>query len=86
MTHPDNEGWITWAKSPPRPIPALHGPLSLPYARCPSGAEGTIIEEQDNLSRMIWGLEGEDMPSNRPRADSLPSATSHPRLTKCQRL
>ena len=29
-------GWITWAKSPPRPIPALHGPLSLPYARCPS--------------------------------------------------
>ena len=22
--------------SPPRPIPALHGPLSLPYARCPS--------------------------------------------------
>lgn len=29
-------GWVTWAKSPPRPIPALHGPLSLPYARCPS--------------------------------------------------
>lgn len=29
-------GWITWASSPPRPIPALHGPLSLPYARCPS--------------------------------------------------
>lgn len=29
-------GWITWAHSPPRPIPALHGPLSLPYARCPS--------------------------------------------------
>ena len=28
--------WATWAKSPPRPIPALHGPLSLPYARCPS--------------------------------------------------
>lgn len=29
-------GWVTWASSPPRPIPALHGPLSLPYARCPS--------------------------------------------------
>ena len=29
-------GWITWTQSPPRPIPALHGPLSLPYARCPS--------------------------------------------------
>ena len=25
-----------WMSSPPRPIPALHGPLSLPYARCPS--------------------------------------------------
>ncbi|THH21347.1 hypothetical protein EW146_g203 [Bondarzewia mesenterica] len=55
-TQYDDEGWITWAKSPPRPIPALHGPLSLPYARCPSGAEGTIIEEPDNLPRMIWGL------------------------------
>jgi len=30
------EAWIAWASSPPRPIPALHGPLSLPYARCPS--------------------------------------------------
>ncbi|KAI9463579.1 hypothetical protein BJY52DRAFT_1414793 [Lactarius psammicola] len=54
---PTDEGWITWAKSPPRPIPALHGPLSLPYARCPSGAEGTIIEEPDNLPRVIWGLD-----------------------------
>lgn len=53
-------GWITWAKSPPRPIPALHGPLSLPYARCPSGAEGTIIEEPDNLPRVIWGLDAEE--------------------------
>ncbi|KAG2368090.1 hypothetical protein BDR07DRAFT_1605689 [Suillus spraguei] len=52
-------GWMTWASSPPRPIPALHGPLSLPYARCPSGAEGTIIEEPGNVSRMIWGL-GQD--------------------------
>ncbi|KAI0318397.1 hypothetical protein OF83DRAFT_1171137 [Amylostereum chailletii] len=51
-----DNGWIAWTRSPPRPIPALHGPLSLPYARCPSGAEGTIIDEQDNLPRMIWGL------------------------------
>ena len=28
--------WMAWASSPPRPIPALHGPSSLPYARCPS--------------------------------------------------
>ncbi|KAI0305719.1 hypothetical protein B0F90DRAFT_1700407 [Multifurca ochricompacta] len=55
-----DEGWITWARSPPRPIPALHGPLSLPYARCPSGAEGTIIEEPDNLPRVIWGLDSEE--------------------------
>ncbi|KAG6885971.1 hypothetical protein C0993_006898 [Termitomyces sp. T159_Od127] len=56
----DEAGWITWASSPPRPIPALHGPLSLPYAR---GAEGTIIEDAD-LPRMIWGLELEDSQSN----------------------
>ncbi|KAF8894050.1 hypothetical protein BD779DRAFT_1504966 [Infundibulicybe gibba] len=48
----DGDGW---ASSPPRPIPALHGPLSLPYARCPSGAEGTLIE-RDDLPNMIWGL------------------------------
>ncbi|KAI0297100.1 hypothetical protein BC826DRAFT_1184740 [Russula brevipes] len=57
---PGDDGWITWARSPPRPIPALHGPLSLPYARCPSGAEGTIIEEPDNLQRIIWGLDSEE--------------------------
>ncbi|KZT70989.1 hypothetical protein DAEQUDRAFT_810253 [Daedalea quercina L-15889] len=66
---PDSEGWVSWASSPPRPIPALHGPLSLPYARCPSGAEGTIIEEPENLPRMIWGLEGEDIQSSRSRAN-----------------
>ncbi|KAJ7772579.1 hypothetical protein DFH07DRAFT_802397 [Mycena maculata] len=54
-SYEDDDGWISWANSPPKPIPALHGPLSLPYARCPSGAEGTIIEGED-LSRMIWGL------------------------------
>ncbi|KAF8813794.1 hypothetical protein BYT27DRAFT_6356873 [Phlegmacium glaucopus] len=51
----DNDGWVSWANSPPRPIPALHGPSSLPYARCPSGAEGTLVEG-DDLSHKIWGL------------------------------
>ncbi|KAF8210514.1 hypothetical protein K438DRAFT_1809829 [Mycena galopus ATCC 62051] len=60
----DDGGWISWASSPPKPIPALHGPLSLPYARCPSGAEGTIVEGED-LSRMIWGL-GIEETGNQP--------------------
>ncbi|KAF9222583.1 hypothetical protein BS17DRAFT_767780 [Gyrodon lividus] len=67
----EDEDWIAWANSPPRPIPALHGPLSLPYARCPSGAEGTIIEEPDNVSRMIWGLGPDDQPHTQPRAEGL---------------
>ncbi|KAI0266797.1 hypothetical protein BC834DRAFT_1032521 [Gloeopeniophorella convolvens] len=67
---PNDEGWITWARSPPRPIPALHGPLSLPYARCPSGAEGTIIEEPDNLPRMIWGLGSGEQVTNGSDPDS----------------
>ncbi|EAU91772.2 hypothetical protein CC1G_04540 [Coprinopsis cinerea okayama7 len=50
------DNWALWTTSPPKPIPALHGPLSLPYARCPSGAEGTIIEG-DQPSTMIWGLD-----------------------------
>ncbi|RDB25321.1 hypothetical protein Hypma_007709 [Hypsizygus marmoreus] len=62
-----DSGWITWATSPPRPIPALHGPLSLPYARCPSGAEGTIIEDADPPP-MIWGLPLQE--SNRGRHHS----------------
>ncbi|KAI0093252.1 hypothetical protein BDY19DRAFT_922931 [Irpex rosettiformis] len=53
------DDWV-WTGSPPKPIPALHGPSSLPYARCPSGAEGTVIEGQENLPRIIWGLEGEE--------------------------
>ncbi|KAH7913667.1 hypothetical protein BJ138DRAFT_569059 [Hygrophoropsis aurantiaca] len=75
---PDNseeEDWITWASSPPKPIPALHGPLSLPYARCPSGAEGTIIEESDNLSRIIWGLGSGDHSAN--NAPIGPSASNN---------
>ncbi|KAK7005708.1 hypothetical protein R3P38DRAFT_2647311 [Favolaschia claudopus] len=55
QAYENDGGWISWANSPPKPIPALHGPLSLPYARCPSGAEGTIVEGED-LSHMIWGL------------------------------
>ncbi|CDO77325.1 hypothetical protein BN946_scf184775.g15 [Trametes cinnabarina] len=56
---------LAWAESPPRPIPALHGPLSLPYARCPSGAEGTIIEEPESLPRVIWGLDAEASKNSR---------------------
>ncbi|TFK54171.1 hypothetical protein OE88DRAFT_1654700 [Heliocybe sulcata] len=76
----DDEGWITWTSSPPRPIPALHGPLSLPYARCPSGAEGTIIEDQDNVPRVIWGLDAENGRAGHTRSDSTSSA--HPSSRK----
>ncbi|TFY70619.1 hypothetical protein EVG20_g2384 [Dentipellis fragilis] len=80
--HDEDNGWITWARSPPRPIPALHGPLSLPYARCPSsisGAEGTIIEEPENLPRMIWGLETEDQVVSHSGSDpyDLDQRTAH---------
>ncbi|KIK92828.1 hypothetical protein PAXRUDRAFT_146469 [Paxillus rubicundulus Ve08.2h10] len=71
----EDEDWVAWANSPPRPIPALHGPLSLPYARCPSGAEGTIIEEPDNVSRMIWGLGPDDQPHPQPRTDGISAST-----------
>ncbi|KAK0241805.1 hypothetical protein EDD85DRAFT_1020532 [Armillaria nabsnona] len=89
-TFEENEGWLTWASSPPRPIPALHGPLSLPYARCPSGAEGTIVEGED-LSRMIWGL-GIDAPSDsrqhpsggERKAAQLPSALAQLQRPKTQ--
>ncbi|KAI0358437.1 hypothetical protein OH77DRAFT_1181878 [Trametes cingulata] len=72
----DGEDWLTWSESPPRPIPALHGPLSLPYARCPSGAEGTIIEEPESLPRVIWGLDP-DSKGNRPSQDAGPPRTTH---------
>lgn len=42
---------------------------SLSYHLDYSGAEGTVIEEPENLPRIIWGLEGED--SNRPSTDSV---------------
>ncbi|KAG2078921.1 hypothetical protein BDR04DRAFT_1226108 [Suillus decipiens] len=70
-------GWMTWASSPPRPIPALHGPLSLPYARCPSGAEGTIIEEPGNVSRMIWGLGQDESCQYRGDSDHTDDETRH---------
>nr|GAT42651.1 predicted protein [Mycena chlorophos] len=71
----EETGWISWASSPPKPIPALHGPLSLPYARCPSGAEGTIIEGED-LSRMIWGLGLEEsQPGSTANTPDLPQNT-----------
>ncbi|RDX55098.1 hypothetical protein OH76DRAFT_1452815 [Lentinus brumalis] len=72
----DDEEWIVWAQSPPRPIPALHGPLSLPYARCPSGAEGTIIEEPDSIPRVIWGLQSSETTGARHSIKSLTAQTS----------
>ena len=42
-----------------------------------SGAEGTVIEEQDNLPRIIWGLEGDDASSNRPPCDVVATLPTH---------
>lgn len=79
--YPDPNGWISWAKSPPKPIPALHGPSSLPYARCPSGAEGTVIDGED-LSHMIWGLDVSTSFSSSRRITS--QGSFPPRLQKPQ--
>ncbi|KAK0461279.1 uncharacterized protein EV420DRAFT_1746620 [Desarmillaria tabescens] len=89
-TFEENEGWLTWTNSPPRPIPALHGPLSLPYARCPSGAEGTIVEGED-MSRMIWGLGTDAALASDPRPhpsndEERKSAYLPSNLTQSQRL
>ncbi|KAG8213737.1 hypothetical protein J3R82DRAFT_10442 [Butyriboletus roseoflavus] len=79
--------WITWANSPPRPIPALHGPLSLPYARCPSGAEGTIIEEPDNVAQMIWGLGPDDQTHNQFRVEGqVPPRLQKKRMPSAQQV
>ncbi|KAK4686494.1 hypothetical protein P7C73_g3637, partial [Tremellales sp. Uapishka_1] len=40
---------------PARPIPALHGPLSLPYARNPSGVDATVADDTAYLSH-VFGL------------------------------
>lgn len=77
-------GWTTWASSPPRPIPALHGPLSLPYARCPSGAEGTIIEEPGNVSRMIWGLGQDEFCQHRGDSEHTDGETRHKAFPQSQ--
>ncbi|OCF44645.1 hypothetical protein I317_01532 [Kwoniella heveanensis CBS 569] len=38
-----------------RPIPTLHGPLSLPYARNPSGVDATVADETAYMSH-VFGL------------------------------
>ncbi|OCF61291.1 hypothetical protein L486_00938 [Kwoniella mangroviensis CBS 10435] len=43
------------AGTTPRPIPTLHGPLSLPYARNPSGVDATVADESAYLSH-VFGL------------------------------
>ncbi|KDQ21574.1 hypothetical protein BOTBODRAFT_141727 [Botryobasidium botryosum FD-172 SS1] len=76
--------YVTLLLSPPRPIPALHGPPSLPYARCPSGAEGVVISENSDIPRIVWGLnehqsveQGPPMrPPSRPSAHSCTCAAS----------
>ncbi|KAG8767794.1 hypothetical protein FRC12_006045 [Ceratobasidium sp. 428] len=50
-----DEGWIMFDE-PPKPIPALHGPASLPYARCPSGAEGVVLDNLQPADNLVWGL------------------------------
>lgn len=51
--------WTAWANSPPRPIPALHGPSSLPYARCPSSVESPILLPSYRTNTLICrGAEG----------------------------
>ncbi|KAG8903222.1 RAM signaling network component [Tulasnella sp. 403] len=45
-----------------RPIPALHGPPSLPYARCPSGAEGEVFYDQQSVRDLVWNIEAEPGP------------------------
>ncbi|KZT61941.1 hypothetical protein CALCODRAFT_303663 [Calocera cornea HHB12733] len=69
--------------SPPKSIPALHGPLSLPYARCPSGAEGIIIEEPGNMHKVVWGLAHErrnSEPGPVPSGDTTLSAVTQDEL------
>ncbi|KAG8956187.1 hypothetical protein FRC04_004263 [Tulasnella sp. 424] len=61
IASPSQVHWI----SPPKSIPALHGPLSIPYARCPSGAEGEVYDGNLHVHDLVWpayqerGLMGE---------------------------
>ncbi|QRV79539.1 nuclear receptor coactivator 6 [Ceratobasidium sp. AG-Ba] len=57
--------WVLF-DDPPKPIPALHGPSSLPYARCPSGAEGVILDGSQPPDDLVWGLSEDDAPCSRP--------------------
>ncbi|KAG8881488.1 hypothetical protein FRB97_009542 [Tulasnella sp. 331] len=56
---PDGDGWVIGQVSPPRPIPALHGPSSLPYARCPSGAEGEIFYNTQSVRDLVWNMDSQ---------------------------
>ncbi|KAG8918406.1 hypothetical protein FRC01_001875 [Tulasnella sp. 417] len=44
---------VRWV-SPPKPVPALHGPLSIPYARCPSGADGEDYGGSLHAQDLVW--------------------------------
>ncbi|KAG9099913.1 hypothetical protein FS749_016754 [Ceratobasidium sp. UAMH 11750] len=67
-----NQDWILFDE-PPKPIPALHGPASLPYARCPSGAEGVVLDNSQPADGLVWGLSDADGPQPAaPRATPLP--------------
>lgn len=46
-----------------------------------SGAEGTIIEEPDNVAQMIWGLGPDDQPHSQVRAEGLSSHHDNPQNT-----
>ncbi|CAE6431046.1 unnamed protein product [Rhizoctonia solani] len=70
----DDSDWIFF--NPPRPIPALHGPPSLPYARCPSGAEGVILDDQQELDGVVWGLSERD-PKSRYLGEAKCTEASH---------
>ena len=72
------------------PLSLVCHPLLWPYPATPnpfsSGAEGTIIEEHDNLPRMIWGLGADDAPVTHSYVGShIPYVTPHPNLSRLHR-
>ncbi|WRT70218.1 uncharacterized protein IL334_007213 [Kwoniella shivajii] len=67
------------AGTTPRPIPTLHGPLSLPYARNPSGVDATVPDESAYLSH-VFGLRaapGTTMTDNMVTATRVVSSGTH---------
>lgn len=58
-----------------RELCKYHGCETIWYQCLHSGAEGTIIEEHDNVAQMIWGLAPDDQPHNPIRAEGF---SSHP--------